>query len=268
MTHLMAIGGAINLQQPRILQEFYRCAGAENARIVILPTASARPDAGQEYAQLFSQFGLRNPARNLDVRSRQDALTPKINDSLQDATGIFITGGNQGRITAAIGGTPLEAALHAAAQRGAWIAGTSAGAAVLSAIMLAYGKSGPTPRVGMAQFTPGLGFCPNIIFDQHFRQRDRIGRLLYAVAAHPGLLGVGVDENTAAIVDGDALHAYGSGALTVVDGCDITATNIADLPPAAPVALAGARVHILTEGCRFLIGARTSYIPPKILRVD
>ncbi|GAB4499510.1 MAG: cyanophycinase [Anaerolineales bacterium] len=268
MTHLMAIGGAINLAQPRILHEFYRRAGAESAHIVILPTASARPDAGQEYAELFAQFGLQQPAKILDVRTRQDALALKINGSLWDATGIFITGGNQGRITAAIGGTPLEGALHAALQRGAWIAGTSAGAAVLSAIMLAYGKSGPTPRVGMAQFTPGLGFSPNILFDQHFRQRDRIGRLLYAVAAHPGLLGVGVDENTAAILEEDTLHVLGSGALTVVDGRDITATDIADLPSGAPVALAGARVHTLTEGCRFHIGTRTPHIPPKILPID
>lgn len=268
MTRLMAIGGAINLAQPRILQEFYRRAGAEKGRIVILPTASARPDAGQEYAELFAQFGLQQPAQILDVRSRQDALALKMNGILWDATGIFITGGNQGRITAAIGGTPLEGVLHAALKRGAWIAGTSAGAAVLSAVMLAYGKSGPTPRVGMAQFTPGLGFCTSIIFDQHFRQRDRIGRLLYAVAAHPGLLGVGVDENTAAILEDDTLFAYGSGALTVVDGCSITATDIADLPHTAPVALAGAQVHILTEGCQFHIGTRTPHIPPKILPVD
>jgi cyanophycinase len=170
------------------------------------------------------------------------------------------------RLSSIIGGTRLESELHKAHQRGCVIAGTSAGAAILSKVMLAYGQSGGTPRERIAQFSQGFGFTDKIIFDQHFRQRDRLGRLAYAVAAHPGLLGVGVDENTAAIVENDSkISVIGRRAVTIVDGQNITASNVAEITASRPVAISGLQVHVLTPGCTFDIQKRTTHIPPLAL---
>ena len=118
--------------------------------------------------------------------------------------------------------------------------------------MLSYGHGGPTPRERIAQFTPGLGFTDKIIFDQHFRQRDRLGRLSYAIAAHPGILGIGVDENTAAIVKDDRhIIVCGKNAVTIVDGKFLVASNVADVTGSRPIAISGLTLHVLTENCSF-----------------
>ena len=146
--------------------------------------------------------------------------------------------------------------------RGVIIAGTSAGAAVMSKVMIAYGKGGPTPREGIAQFAPGLGLTDKIVFDQHFRQRDRLGRLLYLISAHPGLLGVGIDENTAAIVENASfVTVAGSGAVTIVDGSEIESTDVAEIEKGVPVAVSNIRLHVLTSGCSFDIRTRKANIP-------
>jgi cyanophycinase len=139
--------------------------------------------------------------------------------------------------------------------------------------MLAYGKNGATPRQSSAQFVPGLGFTNRIIFDQHFRQRDRLGRLLYAVANHPGKLGVGVDENTAAVIEADGptqtevLTVIGQNAVTIVDGRAIEATDVSELKPRQPVAVSGVRLHVLTHGCTFHLPEYRAHIPEKTLPV-
>ena len=166
------------------------------------------------------------------------------------------------RLPAVIGGTPLEAAILDAYQRGVIIGGTSAGAAVMPKVMIAYGKRGATPREGMAQFAPGLGLTDRIVFDQHFRQRDRLGRLLYLIAAHPGLLGIGIDENTAAIVEDESfVTVSGAGAVTIVDGSGMESTNVAEIQKRGAVAVSNVRIHILTGGCSFDIGTRKAMIP-------
>jgi cyanophycinase len=267
---LIAIGGALDPQQPIILQEFCRRAGAEQAQIVVLPTASSNPETGAYYTQLFLQLGVRS-AQALEIHSRAQALQADA-AALQQASGIFLTGGNQARLSALLGGTPLEVALLQVYQRGAVVAGTSAGAAALSTVMLAFGKNGPTPRQRSAQFSAGLGLCNEIIFDQHFRQRDRLGRLLYAVACHPGKLGVGLDENTAAILEahpsGSRLEVYGQNAVTIIDGSHILASDVAELTGAAPVAISGAWVHVLTHGCSFDLSTRQATILVKTLQVE
>jgi cyanophycinase len=188
---------------------------------------------------------------------------------VKQATGIFIAGGNQMRLTTLFGGTRLETELLATYRRGTVLAGTSAGAAVLSKVMLAFGRSGPTPRQSLAQFTAGFGLTDKLLFDQHFRQRDRLGRLIYAVAAHPGLLGVGIDENTAAILEDDRLiSVLGTGAVTIVDGHEISATDAAEAADHAPIAVAGLKVHVLTEGCCYDILQRQAIIPKKLSLSD
>ena len=171
------------------------------------------------------------------------------------------------RLPSVIGGTPLEVALLDAYKRGVIIGGTSAGAAVMSKVMIAYGKGGPTPREHIAQFAPGLGLTDKIVFDQHFRQRDRLGRLLYLIVAHPGLLGVGIDENTAAIVEDERLiTVIGAGAVTIVDGNEIESTNVAEIGKGGAVAVSNVRIHILTTGCSFDVNTYKSNIPmPELL---
>lgn len=267
---LLAMGGAVDYDPPGpLLNAFLEQAGGAEAAIVILPTASARPEAGQEYAAAFRALGLAAPASLLPIRERADAHRPEHLAALRAASGVFITGGNQVRLSATLGGTPAERELVAAYERGAVIGGTSAGAAILSTVMLAFGEDGPTPRQGLAQFSAGFGLSRRIIFDQHFRQRDRLGRLLFAVTQHPGLLGVGVDENTAALVTDDAcLTVIGEHAVTVVDGVDLAATDVADVALDRPVALSGARLHVLTAGCTFDLQMRTAVIPRKQLSTE
>jgi cyanophycinase len=261
MKTLMPIGGNENHKKPIVLQEFVRRAGGENADIVIFPQPSVLENTGKDYAQLFLDLGVRS-TRSLEFRTRAESYDESFLAAVQSASGIFISGGTQMRLPATIGGTPLEAEILAAYKRGVIIAGTSAGAAVMPKVMIAYGKSGSTPREGMAQYSPGLGLTEKIVFDQHFRQRDRLGRLLYLIAAHPGLLGVGIDENTAAIVeDESSITVTGSGAVTIVDGSGMESTNVAEIEKGGVVAVSNVRIHILTSGCSFEVGTRKAIIP-------
>lgn len=263
MTTLMAIGGAVDFEEPSIFREFIRRSGGAMARILVLPQASGLKGSGKEYVKAFHGLGVKTKPLALEFRERRLADRKQHLEAIRNATGIFLAGGTQMRITALVGGTDFEYELLAAFKRGAVVAGTSAGTAVMSKVMIAYGKSGATPREGLARFSPGLGFTDRIVFDQHFRQRDRLGRLAYAVAMHPGLLGVGVDENTCAIVEDDALITVcGNHAITIIDGKEMTATNAAEVEGARPVAVSGLKIHVLTSGCSFNMKDRTAKIPP------
>lgn len=262
MTTLMAIGGALNSEEPRIFQEFIKRAGGNDAKIVVLPQASSLRETGKEYSQVFKKLGVKKKPVSLEFRERAQADRKQHLEILRQATGIFISGGTQMRLTSLLGGTMFEKELLAAYRRGVVIAGTSAGTAVQSKLMIAYGRGGPTPREGSARFGTGFGFTERIVFDQHFRQRDRLGRLIYAISMHPGALGVGVDENTAAIVEDDSrITVCGENAVTIVDGKNMKSTNVAEITNAHPVAVSGLVIHVLTEGCSFDIQTRTAVIP-------
>lgn len=261
MATLMPIGGNESHKKPVVLREFVSRAGGEQADIVIFPQPSVLEDTGNEYVALFLKLGARS-ARSLEFRTRAETFAEDVLAAVEAASGIFISGGTQMRLPAIIGGTPLEAAILDAYRRDVIIAGTSAGAAVMPKVMIGYGKSGPTPREGMAHFTPGLGLTDKIVFDQHFRQKDRLGRLIYLIASNPSLLGVGIDEDTAAIVEDEALITVkGAGAITIVDGSGMEATNVAEIEHGGTVAVSGLRVHVLTEGCSFDVAARMAYVP-------
>jgi cyanophycinase len=267
MTTLMPIGGNTNDKHPSVLREFIRLAGGSKADIIVLPQPSQMEDTGDYYSRLFLELGAHS-ARSLDFRARAEVDSKTMIAQVQTASGVFITGGSQMRLPAAIGGTKFETALLNAFRRGTVFAGTSAGAAVMSGMMIGYGKGGPTPRAGIAQFVPGLGLTEKLVIDQHFRQRDRLGRLLYVIAANPGLLGVGVDENTAAIVEDETtITVVGSGAVTIVDGSGIEASTVAEVGHRGAVAVSNVLIHILTEGCSFDIPTRKATIPQvKLLR--
>jgi len=251
---VMAIGGAEDkVREKLVLRRFVAEAGGPDSSLVVLATASEHPETGERYADLF--YGLdAGRVEVLRIRTREDALDagPDALDVLRDASGFFMTGGSQLRISSALGGTPLAALLRRRHAEGMVVAGTSAGAAVLSQHMISMGESGGTPRRRLVQMAQGLGFTPDLLVDQHFRRRDRMGRLVTALSYNPAPLGVGVDEDTAAMVDADGvLTVLGSGSVTVVDASGLRFTDSHAIHRGQPVAMLGLRVDFLTRGCRY-----------------
>jgi cyanophycinase len=252
----MAIGGAEDkLKDKIILSTFAQLAGGPDARIAIMPTASSIETAGERYKALFLSLGVAS-ANVAYVAQREDANDDDTLETLRDATGIFLTGGNQMRLAAIVGGTYAADLIKERNANGAIIGGTSAGASILSSHMVAFGASGETPKQRMAQMIAGFGLVPDVIIDQHFRQRDRIGRLLMLVASNPGLLGVGVDEDTAALVSANnVLEVVGRNSITVVDGRNMY-SDIFQVKGHGGITVSGAQLHVLTPGRRFDLTAR------------
>ncbi len=253
---IMAIGGAEDKTRDRlILTAFHALAGGLDARIAIVPTASSIENAGERYKALFLEMGAAS-AEVVYLADRADANRDSAVEILQDTTGIFITGGNQLRLASIVGGTLVARAVRERNLAGAVIAGTSAGASILSSHMVAFGSSGAAPKMRMAQMTAGFGLVHDTLVDQHFRQRDRFGRLLALVAASPALLGVGVDEDTAAIFRNDGtIEVLGRHTVTIVDGTHIE-SDVFRVKGHAPITVANAIVHILASGRRFDTHAR------------
>jgi cyanophycinase len=261
---VMAIGGAEDKVRERlILRYFVEACGGPDASIVVLATASELPDTGERYTELF--YGMHaDRVEVLRIRTREDAIDagPEAHDLLEYATGFFMTGGSQLRISSALGGTAVAASIRRRQQEGMVVAGTSAGAAVLSEHMISMGDSGGTPRRRLVQMAQGLGLAPNMVVDQHFRRRDRMGRLLTALSYNPGPLGVGVDEDTAALIHGDGtLSVLGSGAVVVVDASGMRFTDSHAVHRGQPVAMLGLKVDFLTTGCRYDLKRRVGIVP-------
>lgn len=252
----MPIGGAEDkLDDKVILSEFVKLSGGEKARIAIVPTASSIETAGLRYKAIFMGMGV-DEAEVVYIGSRDDANDPRNIDDVQDATGIFLTGGNQMRLSSIIGGTLLEQWVRERHDAGAVVAGTSAGASILSAHMVAMGASGATPKLRMAQMFAGFGLISNVIIDQHFRQRDRIGRLLALVAGNPGLLGIGIDEDTAVVIENDGtMRIVGRHSVTIVDGSHMK-SDIYEVRRYGDITISDARLHVLGAGKRFDMNER------------
>ena len=251
-TSLLIIGGAEDkVGRATVLRRFVRLAGGRKARIVVIPTASSFPvEAVETYTNIFSRLGAPE-VEAVDPPSRSAAATEALVHAIDHATGVFMTGGNQLKLSQLFVGTPLADAIARAYTRGAVVAGTSAGASIMSQFMISLGADGVTPRQRTSQLTSGLGLLPGVIVDQHFDQRARYGRLMSLVAGSPNLLGMGIDEDTAAeIRDGRTLTVVGSGAVFVVDA----RAAVSDVPEArrdAPLLVSGAVVHSLPTGATF-----------------
>ncbi len=244
-------GGEEKLRDRVILSRFVEICGGEGADIAIIPTASALPDAGRKYVSLFREIGARDVIP-LPFESRSDCERKDWLDRLRQADGVFITGGNQLRLSTNLGGSSVGKVLRERNLEGQHIAGTSAGAAFLSEHMIAFGEEGPTPRSSMVTLAPGLGLTQRVVIDQHFRQRDRLGRLLAAVSYNPRVIGVGLDEDTAVVIDpDDDMEVIGSGAVTIVDPTQVEYSSMDSAKQDDPVSLIGVRLHVLIEGGRF-----------------
>jgi len=262
--YIVSIGGAENKIRDRtILRRFVEVSGGADARIAVIPTASQLEETGPRYVELFEDLGVAE-AVSLPFEERADCTRADWLQQLQQATGVYMTGGNQLRLSTTIGGTAVAELLRIRNnQDGLTVGGTSAGASILSEHMIAYGKSGPTPRPDMVALAPGFGLTHEIIVDQHFRARDRLGRLLAALAFNPRPIGIGLDENTAAFIDpDDVIEVVGTGAITIVDPSGMEYSSMDSAKSRAPVSVFGIRLHVLTEGCRFDIRSREAAPAP------
>jgi cyanophycinase len=259
---IVAIGGAEDKAGDRqILSEVVALAGGKGAVIAVLPTASQIPEqiAGT-YRDIFRGMGAET--RIVRIETRADAADPRNVELVRGATAIFFTGGAQGRIVSLIGGTPLAQAIRRAHGAGVVVAGTSAGASAVCQHMIAQGRAGYAPRRGSVTMAPGLGLTKRLVIDQHFAQRHRIGRLFAAVALNPFLIGVGIDEDTAAVLQPSGkMHVLGRGTVTVIDGSQLVHTDIHETPGASPAAVVGLRVHVLVAGLGFDVDAREPVVP-------
>jgi cyanophycinase len=252
---IIPIGGAEEKENSsQILRRFVMLAGGDTADIVVIPTASITRTAGPRYERIFSDMGaLRAVA--LDFDTRRDAEEPGRLARLRQASGVFFTGGNQLRLSTLLGGTPVAKAVRQMNAAGVPVAGTSAGAAFISEHMIAFGDEGSTPVAGSVRLAPGLGLTNRFIIDQHFRQRDRLGRLLTALAYNPFAVGIGLDEDTAAFISPDNT-VEGSGGITVVDAAEVQFSSMDTVTEGGTVCLLGVKLHILTQGATFNLHTR------------
>jgi cyanophycinase len=253
----MMIGGAEDkFEQKFILRSFFDLAGGKRARIIILPSASEHTDSGAVYHQIFSDFGARS-VQVIPLFNSEEANLPEVARDLAASTGVFMTGGDQSKIVHVLQGSASLMAIMSVFDNGAVIAGTSAGAAALCDPMIASGSRGSLPRSGMVKIGQGLGLTRSLLIDQHFRQRDRLGRLLTAIMSFPDKLGVGVDEDTAAIVVDGHLEVVGRGTVTIVDSSHLHSNHLGTTPDQSPLAFSHLVLHTLVHGGRFDLVRRT-----------
>jgi cyanophycinase len=259
---LVIIGGAEDKTgECEILREFFSLAGGRKSRLNVLSTASEDPEAGDQYRRIFLDMGAEE-VRVLAVQNRKEANQAQFFRFFDDNSGIFFTGGDQLRITGILGGSILGTALHRAYVTGAIVAGTSAGASAMSETMLVGGLDDATPKKEIIRMAPGLGLLNGVVVDQHFAQRGRIGRLLAAVAHNPYILGVGIDEDTAIVVrESGSFKVIGSGAVTVIDGKQVSHSNVSESDSDQSLALTDVCLHLLARDYGFHLKERYVMMP-------
>ena len=261
---VMPIGGAEDKadNNASILSRFVELAGGKKARIVVVPTASEEPEEmGQRYIDVFGKLGT-SSVEVVDIKERPDANAPAILELLGGATGIFITGGAQDRLVELLVGTLSMECIRNRNADGVVVAGTSAGASIVAAHVMLGGSgmagnsNDAAARKAMVEVVAGFGLLQDVIVDQHFSQRGRMGRLLSAFASNPGLIGIGLDEDTAVLIDREGtLEALGSGMVTLIDGRNAT-SNYFDIEPGDVLTVVDSSLHILGCGQRFDLNER------------
>jgi cyanophycinase len=267
--HVLIIGGAEDKVRERvILTRFVALAGGRDARITVISSASSLgPQAGEMYKRVFGELGAAH------VTPIHAATRPEANDdhsarAVRDSTGVFLTGGNQLRLSSTIAGTNLARSILDRHRSGCVVAGTSAGASAMSTHMVAFGASGGTPRQRMVQMAAGLGLLPGLIVDQHFQQRNRLGRLLSIVAQNPSLIGIGIDEDTAGVVGPDlVMEVIGRRSVTIVDGAG-SDTDAWDVRAHRPIMVSNVVLHSLPAGYRFDLRRRVRVTAPMLRALD
>ncbi|MEM6253363.1 MAG: cyanophycinase [Cyanobacteria bacterium P01_D01_bin.156] len=251
---VMVIGGAEDKVGERsILTNFFRSAGGSQANIGIVPCASQEPSVvGGRYYRIFSQMGAQN-IQVLDIRRPRECDQANWLQLLDSCTGVFLSGGDQVRLFEFLRDSTFLTTLKKRLHLGTLVlAGTSAGAAVMGEKMISGGSSGESPNRGLVDLMNGLGFIPEILVDQHFHNRNRMARLLSAIAANPDRLGIGIDEDTCAAFKGDGtFEVIGKGAVTIIDPQELSHTNHPIISGTSPLSIHDLKVHILNEGDQY-----------------
>ena len=256
---LVIIGGHEDRTGEKLILREVADRLGDDGKIVVCTVASAEPDAlWEQYESAFRALKVPHVFR-LDIESRGDAATERSMRILEGATGVFFTGGDQLKITSQIGDTPVFSRIQEILREGGVIAGTSAGASAMSATMLVANNGDASYRIKSSLLmAPGLGFAEDMLIDQHFAERGRMARLIGAVTQNPRVLGVGIDEDTAMIVERNrTFQVLGVGAVYVVDASKTTYSNIGDEDSDRTLSSFGLTVHMLSQGDRFDLDTRT-----------
>lgn len=254
-------GGEDKIKEMQIHRKFLEISGGAEADIVVIPTASRLESTGPDYNEIFRDLGA-GRVEFLPIEHREDCENPAYVEMLKRATGIFMTGGNQLRLSTILGGTLVAQTIRRRNAAGIPVAGTSAGASIMSEHMISGGESNAAPSGGGVSLAPGLGLTNAVIIDQHFTQRNRLGRLLTATSHNPFLIGLGIDEDTAAFIGPDnMLEVVGSGTVTVVDAGNLSYSSMWQAGKGDALSLLGLRVDVMSEGCTYDLTKRQAYPP-------
>lgn len=259
---LVIIGGAEDKEGEKTILSQAKQMLCDNDTLTVITTATEKPDeVGNNYLSVFSGMGIKN-IEILNINTRNDADNKNNSDIIKRSKCLFITGGDQLRITSILGGTKAYHEIKRLYQNGGIIMGTSAGASVMSSTMIVEGNDNAPAKKCTLKMAPGLGLFDGVIIDQHFEQRGRFGRLLCGVAENPDILGIGIDENTAIKLYPDMhFEVIGANAVTILDGTSILSSNVSELNPNEILAIMGVTVHVLPQGYGFNLKDR------KVLRL-
>lgn len=248
----------------RILRRFIELSGGRTARIAVFTTATELPmEVGAEYKVLFELLGAES-VELVHIADRRQSFDRNTAERITAYDGMFFTGGDQLRLTSILGGSPVDQAIKENFMQGGVIAGTSAGASVMSHTMIIGGDSSETPKKATISLAEGMGLLDKVVIDQHFAQRGRINRLLAVVAQNPNVIGIGIDEDTALIVGGDGkCGVLGSQTVTILDGRQIIHSNISESARFDPLAITNVLLHILPDGFGYDLKHRMPYVLQK-----
>jgi len=260
-TTLIAIGGGEIADAPQILDEFYAILKKHSdPRVVVMTVATNEPEAAADkYRSLFK--GEVKHVDVVDVSSRDDGFNEKSLEKVRDADALFFTGGDQLNVTSLMGGSPLDILIDERMGDGLMIAGTSAGAAMMSTTMITSGGSGNPPMVGGVDFAPGMNLIDGTVVDTHFSQRARHGRLLTAMAHYPEAIGLGIDERTAMVVRRGQFKVIGEGVVTVVDGSQMRHCDLPYREKGQAIGMFNANIHVLPAGYHYDLRKRQPIAP-------
>ncbi|MCH8905971.1 MAG: cyanophycinase [Candidatus Heimdallarchaeota archaeon] len=251
-TQFLAIGGGMELRPKNpLVKTFIDYSGGHKAKITVLPTAS---DFGREVGSLYRDAFLKytDDVKYFLIDKREDANDQELCEWLTESTGVFFTGGNQLRITTLLGGSEVEKIIRKKIDQGIMLAGTSAGASVMSSTMITWGRADRMVK-GNLQMSPGMGWIRGMVIDSHFVKRGRISRLLHLVSEHPGSLGIGLAEDTGILLTRDVseFEVIGSRQVVVVDGRSISHSNMPKLREARPFSVTDVKIHVLGSGYKY-----------------
>jgi cyanophycinase len=261
---LLIIGGHEDKEGDKTILRMLAKKVGKAGKIVVATVASGQPQGSfNDYERVFRGLGVRH-VHHLNIESREEAMLETRRNILNDADAVFFTGGDQLKITSQLGDTPIYTRVREIYDAGGIIAGTSAGASVMTETMMVSGEGDSSHRIGsMLKLAPGFGFLPGVIVDQHFAQRGRIGRLIGAIAQNPRILGIGLDEDCAIMVQRGRFKVLGSGAVYVVDGSKVTFTNITEADPDLPLCIYGLKLHVLNQSDTFDLKNRRPHYHPE-----